>query len=230
MVSLPFLFLCFLFDWYVNFVKYTMLVWFILYLESQLLKTKVSISIWYCCSFLPLTAGHFENLRWPRKTDRGENKQRIQQIISLFHKQDCCSVSLKRSYLTKFVLNFSWSIDWSSWCCMLCLVVKKVKKKVKWCIYIAPFPCNMLKGALQWSLYPQRTGSIYRRLWQPLQIGPCMLVLVNRWKITVGETPAAAPPAATCQCKHNIELFNFLSRVQNITRRPLDVLGNPHFD
>ena len=22
-------------------------------------------------------------------------------------------------------------------------------KKVKWCIYIAPFPCNMLKGALQ---------------------------------------------------------------------------------
>ena len=26
--------------------------------------------------------------------------------------------------------------------------------KVKWCIYIAPFPCNMLKGALQWSVYP----------------------------------------------------------------------------
>ena len=52
------------------------------------------------------------------------------------------------------------------------------KKKVKWCIYIAPFPCNMLKGALQWSVYPQRTGSIYRRLWQPLQIGPCMLVLI----------------------------------------------------
>ena len=51
-------------------------------------------------------------------------------------------------------------------------------KKVKWCIYIAPFPCNMLKGALQWSVYPQRTGSIYRRLWQPLQIGPCMLVLI----------------------------------------------------
>ena len=50
--------------------------------------------------------------------------------------------------------------------------------KVKWCIYIAPFPCNMLKGALQWSVYPQRTGSIYRRLWQPLQIGPCMLVLI----------------------------------------------------
>ena len=36
----------------------------------------------------------------------------------------------------------------------------------------------MLKGALQWSVYPQRTGSIYRRLWQPLQIGPCMLVLI----------------------------------------------------
>ena len=49
---------------------------------------------------------------------------------------------------------------------------------VKWCIYIAPFPCNMLKGALQWSVYPQRTGSIYRRLWQPLQISPCMLVLI----------------------------------------------------
>ena len=30
----------------------------------------------------------------------------------------------------------------------------------------------MLKGALQ------RTGSIYRRLWQPLQIGPYMLVLI----------------------------------------------------
>ena len=30
----------------------------------------------------------------------------------------------------------------------------------------------MLKGALQWSIYPQRTGSIYRRLWQPLQISP----------------------------------------------------------
>ena len=36
----------------------------------------------------------------------------------------------------------------------------------------------MLKGALQRSVYPQRTGSIYRRLWQPLQIGPCMLVLI----------------------------------------------------
>ena len=36
----------------------------------------------------------------------------------------------------------------------------------------------MLKGALQWSIYLQRTGSIYRRLWQPLQIGPCMLVLI----------------------------------------------------
>ena len=50
--------------------------------------------------------------------------------------------------------------------------------KVKWCIYIVPFPCNMLKDALQWSVYPQRTGSIYRRLWQPLQIGPGMLVLI----------------------------------------------------
>ena len=36
----------------------------------------------------------------------------------------------------------------------------------------------MLKGALQWSVYPRRTGSIYRRLWQPLQISPCMLVLI----------------------------------------------------
>ena len=33
--------------------------------------------------------------------------------------------------------------------------------KVKWCIYVAPFVYNMLKGALQWSVYPQRTGSIY---------------------------------------------------------------------
>ena len=53
-----------------------------------------------------------------------------------------------------------------------------IKSKVKWCIYIAPFPCNMLKGALQWSVYPQRTESIYRCLWQPLQIGPYMLVLI----------------------------------------------------
>ena len=39
----------------------------------------------------------------------------------------------------------------------------------------------MLKGALQWLVYPQRTGSIYRRLWQPLQSGPwiCMLVLMH---------------------------------------------------
>ena len=58
-------------------------------------------------------------------------------------------------------------------------VLKQLYKvKVKWCIYIAPFPCNMLKGALQRSVYPQRTGSIYRRLWQLLQIGPCMLVLI----------------------------------------------------
>ena len=40
----------------------------------------------------------------------------------------------------------------------------------------------MLKGALQWSVYPppppQWTESIYRRLWRPLQSGPCMLVLI----------------------------------------------------
>ena len=52
------------------------------------------------------------------------------------------------------------------------------KSKVKWCIYIVPFPCNMLKSALQWSVYPQQTRSIYRCLWQPLQIGPCILVLI----------------------------------------------------
>ena len=48
----------------------------------------------------------------------------------------------------------------------------------RWCIYIAPFSCNMLKGALQWSVYPQRTGSIYRCKWQPFQISPCILWLV----------------------------------------------------
>ena len=53
-----------------------------------------------------------------------------------------------------------------------------LRVKVKWCIYIAPFSCNMLKGALQWSVYPQRNRSIYRRKWQPLQISPCMLVLI----------------------------------------------------
>ena len=35
-----------------------------------------------------------------------------------------------------------------------------------------------LKGALQWSIYPQRTGSIYRRKLQPLLSSPCMLVLI----------------------------------------------------
>ena len=57
---------------------------------------------------------------------------------------------------------------------------------MKWCIYIALFPCNMLKGASHWSVYPQRTGSIYRRPWQPLQSSPCMLVLIlptpGEWK------------------------------------------------
>ena len=36
----------------------------------------------------------------------------------------------------------------------------------------------MLKGTLQWSVYPQRTGSIYRPLWQLIQSSPCMLVLI----------------------------------------------------
>ena len=35
-----------------------------------------------------------------------------------------------------------------------------------------------LKGALQWSIYPQRTGSIYRRKLQLLLSSPCMLVLI----------------------------------------------------
>ena len=30
-----------------------------------------------------------------------------------------------------------------------CIVFDLSKSKVKWCIYIAPFSCNMLKGALQ---------------------------------------------------------------------------------
>ena len=29
--------------------------------------------------------------------------------------------------------------------------------KKRWCIYTAPFSYNMLKGALQWSVYPQRS-------------------------------------------------------------------------
>ena len=48
---------------------------------------------------------------------------------------------------------------------------------MKWCIYIAPLS-QSLKGALQWSIYPQRTGSIYRRKLQPLLSSPCMLVLI----------------------------------------------------
>ena len=51
------------------------------------------------------------------------------------------------------------------------------KVKVKWCIYIAPLS-QRLKGALQWSIYPQRTGSIYRRKLQPLLSSLCMLVLI----------------------------------------------------
>ena len=48
------------------------------------------------------------------------------------------------------------------------------------------FLINMLKGALQWSVYPQLTGGMYKSLWQPLQSGLCMLVLIlatrKRWK------------------------------------------------
>ena len=48
------------------------------------------------------------------------------------------------------------------------------------------FLINMLKGALQWSAYPQLTGGMYKSLWQPLQSGLCMLVLIlatrKRWK------------------------------------------------
>ena len=36
----------------------------------------------------------------------------------------------------------------------------------------------MLKAALQWSVYPQRTGRMYRHLGQQLQSGPCMLALI----------------------------------------------------
>ena len=57
------------------------------------------------------------------------------------------------------------------------LLQTSLVSKVKWCIYIAPFH-KRLKGALQWSIYPQRTGSIYRRKWQPLLSSPCMLVLI----------------------------------------------------
>ena len=39
---------------------------------------------------------------------------------------------------------------------MVCLLpgdmVFSKKVKVKWCINIAPFPCNMLKGALQFTI------------------------------------------------------------------------------
>ena len=45
----------------------------------------------------------------------------------------------------------------------------KSKVKVMWCIYIAPLSLtSQIKGALQWSIYPQWTGSIYRRKLQPL--------------------------------------------------------------
>ena len=37
---------------------------------------------------------------------------------------------------------------------------------------------NMLKGALQWSVYRQRTERIYRRFLQPLLCGLFMLVLI----------------------------------------------------
>ena len=40
------------------------------------------------------------------------------------------------------------------------------------------FITKRLKGALQWSIYPQRTGSIYRRKLQPLLSSPYMLVLI----------------------------------------------------
>ena len=63
------------------------------------------------------------------------------------------------------------------WMCLYS-TCKVLSGKVKWCIYIVPFSCNMLRGALQWSVYPQRTGSVYRHKWQPLQISPCMLVLI----------------------------------------------------
>ena len=43
-----------------------------------------------------------------------------------------------------------------------------------------------LKGALQWSIYPQWTGSIHRRKWHLLLSSPCMLVLIlltsDGWK------------------------------------------------
>ena len=78
---------------------------------------------------------------------------------------------------------------WGSQTCVLCIhtyfadhlsncsvICWKSKKYLKWYIYTAPFPCNMLKGTLQWSIYLQRTRSIYRHLWQPLQSGSCTLV------------------------------------------------------
>ena len=59
----------------------------------------------------------------------------------------------------------------------------------------------MFKGALQWSVYPQRTGSIYRRLWQPLQSDPCVLELIL-------PTPEGWKADSTLAGKKVTQIFN----------------------
>ena len=48
--------------------------------------------------------------------------------------------------------------------------------KRKCCIYIVPFPYeNAQRRITMVSVYAQQTESTYRRIWQPLSCGLCML-------------------------------------------------------
>ena len=68
----------------------------------------------------------------------------------------------------------------------------------------------MLKGALQWLVYHQRTGSISRRPWQPLQISPCMLVLIlptpGGWRSWVNFSGKEGHPNVKPSTRPGIEL------------------------
>ena len=104
----------------------------------------------------------------------------------------CCLVFQMPSVPSKLVFNpgkgveltySGWAFEALKWLgggggalCEICNIGANEKGKVV--LYIAPFWCNMLKGTLQWSVYRQQAGSIYRRKWQLLQISPCMLVLI----------------------------------------------------
>ena len=53
-----------------------------------------------------------------------------------------------------------------------------VKRKLKWCMCIAPFPYEDAQRCFTMISLPPADGSIFRRILQPLQSGPCMLVLI----------------------------------------------------